>query len=73
MEIGAGNKVRMLPIHTLVTQLNNLSPNLCLILPALHHLTGGDYTSKVGTKKSALKANPETHLLNFGFGKSREL
>ena len=40
--------------------------SLCSVLPAVHHLTGSDYTSKVGTKSAALKANPEHFLSEFG-------
>ena len=39
---------------------------LSSLLPAIHSLTGCDITSKVGTKKAALKADPELHLVNFG-------
>ena len=36
------------------------------MLSALHSLTGCDITSKVGTKKAALKAEPEKFLRHFG-------
>ena len=36
------------------------------VLPAVHTLTGCDYTSKVGTKQAALKANPIDYLEGFG-------
>ena len=42
--------------------------NLCKCLPALHHLTGSDYTSKVGTKHKALLGSPENYLLFFAQG-----
>lgn len=43
-------------------------PELCNVLPALYHLTGADYTSKVGTKRSALRASPQKFLVNFAQG-----
>jgi hypothetical protein len=33
---------------------------------AVHTITGCDYTSKLGTKHTGLKANPETYLKDFG-------
>ncbi|OXU30012.1 hypothetical protein TSAR_009479 [Trichomalopsis sarcophagae] len=41
---------------------------LCSVLPALHHLTDADYTSKVGTKHSALGSEPEKYLEIFAHG-----
>ena len=52
-----------MPLHTLHARLGQ---NQCRVLPALHSLTGCDITSKIGTKKAALKANPERHLQGFG-------
>ena len=43
-----------------------LCSDLCTVLPALHSLTGCDITSKIGTKKAALKADPKIHLHGFG-------
>ena len=43
-----------------------LGADLCAVLPALHSLTGCDITSKIGTKKAALKADPKSHLQGFG-------
>ena len=39
---------------------------LCRVLPAIHCLTGCDYTSKFGTKIAALKANSVEFLKDFG-------
>ena len=36
------------------------------MLPAVHSLTGCDYTSKFGTKLAALKVHPENYLKEFG-------
>ena len=43
-----------------------IDKDLSSVLPTLHSLTGCDITSKVGTKKSALVANPEVYLRTFG-------
>ncbi|KAG1714044.1 hypothetical protein GQR58_001880 [Nymphon striatum] len=60
---GRGNTSRFLPLHTLYASLGR---DLCTVLPAIHSLTECDITSKIGTKITALKANPETHLQGFG-------
>ena len=60
---GVGNTIRYLPLHTLFQYLGGL---LCDVLPAVHSLTGCDITSKVGTKKAALKAQPQKLLKHFG-------
>ena len=41
------------PLHTIASKLG--SRTKCLVLPALHMLTGCDTTSKVGTKSSAVQ------------------
>ena len=63
VKAGIANSTRFIPIHILH---NRLMPNLPKVLPALHSLTGSDVTSKVGTKKAALKAEPVKHLQGFG-------
>lgn len=60
---GKGNTTRSVPLHILYARLG---PLMCTVLPALHSLTGCDVTSKIGTKKAALKANPEVYLHGFG-------
>ena len=60
---GVGDTTRYVPLHTLH---DHLGRRLCAILPAVHSLTGCNITSKVGTKKAALKAEPEEFLKNFG-------
>jgi len=60
---GRGNTTRFVPLHILHNRQGN---DLCMVLPALHSLTGGDITSKIGTKKAALQSNPEIHLQGFG-------
>ena len=60
---GVGETTRYMPLHTMYEKLGH---DLCRVLPAVHSLTGCDITSKVGTKKNGLKANPVKLLLNFG-------
>ena len=40
--------------------------DVCQVLPAVHTLTGCDYTSKVGTKHAAMIASPDKYLKQFG-------
>ena len=63
VKAGIGDSTRHIPVHTLHHRLGN---QLCAVLPALHCITGCDVTSKIGTKKAALKANPENYLMHFG-------
>ena len=63
IKTGSGDSVRYIPIHVLTAQLGR---ELCQVLPAIHSLTGCDYTSKFGTKLAALKAHPEQYLKDFG-------
>ena len=60
---GVGDTTRYVPLHTLFDRLGS---NFCAVLPAIHSLTGCDITSKVGTKKAALKAEPVEFLKHFG-------
>ena len=60
---GVGDTTRYIPLHTLYEWQGS---ELCKVLPALHSLTGCDTTSRVGTKKAALKTNPEKILGQFG-------
>lgn len=55
--------MRYIPLHTMYQRLD---ASLCEVLPAVHSLTGCDITSKVGTKKAALTAEPQKFLKNFG-------
>ena len=63
VKAGLGSSTRFIPLHILHQKLG---PNLINVLPALHSLTGSDITSKVGTKKGALKADPTKYLQSFG-------
>lgn len=63
MKIGAGTKIRHLALHLLAPKLGD---GLCNVVLAIHFLTGGDFTSKFGTKHAALLANPEFYLSEFG-------
>lgn len=62
VKTGVADSTRYIPIHILAKKIGR---GLCQVLPAVHTLTGCDYTSKVGTKHAALMANPETHLNDF--------
>ena len=55
MKAGMGETRRTIPLHT----IHRCNPELCRVLPAIHCLTGAYTTSKVGTKKSALKGRIE--------------
>ena len=52
-----------MPIHSLHSALGH---SITDVLPALHSLTGCDITSKIGTKKAAIKAEPQNFLRHFG-------
>ena len=53
VQVGRGNTTRNIPLHKLAMLHGK---DLCSVLPALHHLSGSVYTSKVGTKLSECKA-----------------
>ena len=59
---GVGEPMQWILMHKLADHLGDL----CKVLPAVHPLTGSDYTSKFGTKYAALRANPERCLIEFG-------
>ena len=65
VKAGRGETTRYLPIHIMY---NRLGRSLCSVLPAVHSLSGCDITSKVGTKPSALSADPVKYLTDFGHG-----
>ena len=54
-----------LPMHSMALALGS---TLCKTLPAVHHLTGSDYTSKVGSKCKGVNGNPENYLITFAQG-----
>ena len=60
---GIRDSTRIIPVQVLV---ETFSPEMCSVLPAVHALTGADYTSKFGTKKVGLNCNPVHFLTNFG-------
>ena len=60
---GKGSNASFLPIHFMYKKLGH---NFCKCFLKVHIGTGSDYISKVGTKKSALKANPVANLNSFG-------
>ena len=63
VKAGVGDSTRFIPLHTLAIRLWQ---DLCQVLPAVHALTGCDFTSKVGTKHAALTAQQERYLKQFG-------
>lgn len=66
MTVGSGATRRTVPLHTIAS---HLSSDLLHVLPAMHHLTGSDYTSKVGRgKRVALSVHPEKYLTDFACG-----
>ena len=60
---GVGDKTRFLPLHLL---LYNIGVPKCNGIYKAHILTGLDSTSKIGSKKSAINANPVLYLQRFG-------
>ncbi|KAL7296570.1 hypothetical protein TKK_0010001 [Trichogramma kaykai] len=62
IEHGSGAKTRVVAVYQIAENYGN---EFYSVLPALHHLTGADYTSKIGTKYSAIRADPITYLKTF--------
>uniref|UniRef100_A0ABD2X1Z4 NYN domain-containing protein n=1 Tax=Trichogramma kaykai TaxID=54128 RepID=A0ABD2X1Z4_9HYME len=62
-QVVSGKSSRNIPLHKI---FSHYGESFCSILPALHQLTGSNYTSNVGTKYSALLADPLDYLQNFG-------
>ena len=65
---GVGDKTRFLPLHLL---LYKIGVPKCQVIHKAHILTGADSTNKIGSKQSAINANPELYLQ--GFGEENEL
>ena len=63
MRCGTRESVRHIPVHILA---NKVGKDMCKVIPAVHFLTGSDYTSKCGTKHASLAANPVHYLSEFG-------
>ena len=63
IKFGAGGHSRFIPLHVMY---NNMNKELHSVILKAHILTGCDATSKIGTKKGALKASPEKYLSKFG-------
>jgi hypothetical protein len=63
IHFGKGKTACYLPIHEMY---NFLGPSYCKNLLKSHLGTGCDYLSKIGTKKSALFADPCKNLSSFG-------
>ena len=69
LRTGVGDSTRFVPVHVIH---KNMGQDLCSLLPAIHALSGSDYTSKVGTKKAALNIASRTYLENFGVSHDSE-
>ena len=63
MMFGVGDKTRFLPLHLL---LYKIGVPKCKVIYKAHISNGSDSTSKIGSKKSAINANPELYLQQFG-------
>ena len=63
VKTGVGDSIRFVALHELAA---SVSRDICEVLPAVHSLTGCDYTSKVGSKKAACEFNPVYYLKSFG-------
>ena len=63
VKFGAGGHSGFIPLHVMYNNMNKESHSVTL---KAHILTGFDATSKIGTKKGALKASPEKYLSKFG-------
>ncbi|XP_031784055.1 uncharacterized protein LOC107981544 [Nasonia vitripennis] len=70
IRVGAAAKKRFLPVH-IVAKHEQTGIQLCSTLLAVHHLTGSDYTSKIGTKYSALRSSPKKFLRSVAQGISK--
>ena len=63
IKFGAGGHSRFVPLHVMY---NNMNKELHSVILKAHILTGCDATSKIGTKKGALKVSPKKYLSKFG-------
>ena len=63
VKAGIGDTTRFVPLHTI---FKCIGEDLIAVLPAVHSLTVCDISTKTGTKKSALKAEPKKYLKYFG-------
>ena len=60
---GTGQTKRFIPLHDIA---NALGERRCRVTLKAHILSGSDITSKIESKASALKNEPERYLENFG-------
>ncbi|KAJ8665511.1 hypothetical protein QAD02_007173 [Eretmocerus hayati] len=60
---GTDSNKSQIPVHAMAL---GIGLDKCKTLPAMHHLMGSDYTSKVGTKCSGFQTSPEMFLLDLG-------
>ena len=71
VRFGAGEKNMGIPIHVLANQLEDHLSSLIIL--KTHLVTGCDVASKIGTKPSAMKNNPEIFLEDFGIGEPSDV
>ncbi|XP_033218033.1 uncharacterized protein LOC117173515 [Belonocnema kinseyi] len=69
MKLGSGHTTRFTLMDTLATAHEF---DVRRVLSAIHHLTGSDYTSNVGTKYAELVSKPEHYLKNFSLVSTEE-
>ncbi|CAH1099596.1 unnamed protein product [Psylliodes chrysocephalus] len=62
IKVGAGVTKRDVPLYVIAVRCGRKT---CSVLPALYHLTGADYTSKVWTKHAPSHVEPQNHLSSF--------
>ena len=67
VKTGVADSTHFIPGHSLASVIG---ADVCRVLPAVHCLTGCDYTTTIGTKNAAIEAKPCQYLLNFGFSPS---
>ena len=63
LQLGKGEKRRMLPVHIMFERFGK---DFCQEILSAHLATGSDHLSQVGSKRCALTADPEKSLCNFG-------
>ena len=69
LRTGVADSTLYLPIHIIH---QGIGQDLCALLPAIHALSGTDYTSKFGTKKAAINNASKHYLQNFGLSSEWE-
>ena len=71
VRFGAREKIRNILIHILTDKLGDQLSSSSIL--KTHVLSGCDVTSRIGTKSSAMKINPERFLQAFGVGEPSDI